>query len=152
MRQCLSLAMPICGSPTVKQFCNVSIHVCKRVCRLSRPRSFGTRSLVMSTAQYALVRDTTPIPCSSPADVWLKAAPRGAPGPRRFMQADACVLNSLCTLQHAGAYTTARTFEQDKVFELTAHINRLASSCQQMLQHDSQVSLSRIQASCLNIV
>ncbi|KAL3130478.1 hypothetical protein ABBQ38_008295 [Trebouxia sp. C0009 RCD-2024] len=105
--------MPMCGSPVVKQVCNTSICVLARAARLWRTRSFCTRSLEMSTAKYALVRDSRPVPCSSPADLWLKAAPRGA-------------------------YTTARTFEQDKVFELTAHINRLASSCQQMLQHDSQ--------------
>ena len=36
-----------------------------------------TQSQRMSTAQYVLVKDTTPVPCSSPADAWLKAAPRG---------------------------------------------------------------------------
>ena len=41
-----------------------------------------------------------------------------------------------------GAYTTARTVGHSEVFELTAHINRLASSCQQMLENDSKVEHS----------
>jgi hypothetical protein len=40
---------------------------------------------------------------------------------------------------YAGAYTTARTVNRDAVFELNAHINRLASSCQQMLENDAKV-------------
>ncbi|KAL0032443.1 hypothetical protein WJX77_000991 [Trebouxia sp. C0004] len=67
----------------------------------------------MPPPKYALVKDTTPIPCTSPADSWLKAAPRGA-------------------------YTTARTVNRDAVFELDAHIKRLASSCQQMLENDAK--------------
>lgn len=67
----------------------------------------------MQLPTYTLVKDTTPIPCTSPADSWLKAAPRGA-------------------------YTTARTVNRDAVFELDAHIKRLASSCQQMLENDAK--------------
>ncbi|KAL0055823.1 hypothetical protein WJX82_004738 [Trebouxia sp. C0006] len=67
----------------------------------------------MQPPKYALVKDTVPIPCTSPADSWLKAAPRGA-------------------------YTTARTVNRDAVFELDAHIKRLASSCQQMLDNDAK--------------
>ncbi len=40
---------------------------------------------------------------------------------------------------YAGAYTTARTVNRDAVFELDAHIKRLASSCQQMLENDAKV-------------
>lgn len=65
----------------------------------------------------------------------------------KFTQGLACS-HSLYALHHAGAYTTARTFEQNKVFELTAHINRLASSCQQMLQHESQVPQARPVVAC----
>ena len=42
---------------------------------------------------------------------------------------------------YAGAYTTARTVNRDAVFELDAHIKRLASSCQQMLDNDAKVQL-----------
>lgn len=34
-------------------------------------------SHAMPAPRYALVKETTPMPCSSPADVWLKEAPRG---------------------------------------------------------------------------
>ncbi|KAA6428270.1 MAG: aminotransferase class [Trebouxia sp. A1-2] len=74
-------------------------------------RSGGSHA--MPPQKYALVKDTTPITCTSPADSWLKAAPRGA-------------------------YTTARTVNRDAVFELDAHIKRLASSCQQMLENDAK--------------
>lgn len=36
-------------------------------------------SHAMPAPRYALVNETTPMPCSSPADVWLKEAPRGKP-------------------------------------------------------------------------
>ena len=48
------------------------------------PRLYGRIAVVrpgashaMPPPKYALVKDTTPIPCTSPADAWLKAAPRG---------------------------------------------------------------------------
>ncbi len=43
----------------------------------------------------------------------------------------------------AGAYTTARTVQQNNVFELTAHVNRLASSCHQMLENEYKVRTLR---------
>ena len=52
-------------------------------------------------------------------------------------KAHVCLQKSTVTL--AGAYTTARTVKHNSVFELSAHINRLASSCQQMLENDAKV-------------
>ena len=46
--------------------------------RSARGQAVKTFSLQPMPAQtYALVRNTTPVPCSSPADLWLKEAPRG---------------------------------------------------------------------------
>jgi hypothetical protein len=42
----------------------------------------------------------------------------------------------------AGAYTTARTVGGSRVFELTHHINRLASSIQLMMEADCQVRVN----------
>ena len=68
--------MPISVQFVLKQVCDRSKYARKCVSRFSqRIRSYSARSQVMSAA---LVRGTSPIPCSSPADAWLKAAPRGA--------------------------------------------------------------------------
>lgn len=78
--QDLMSAMPIRAAPVLKQVCSTSIHSCKGMCHFSRRTGtlFCARSQAMSTAKYVLVKDTSPEPCSSPADAWLKAAPRGA--------------------------------------------------------------------------
>ncbi len=105
--------------------------------RVAIVRSVG--SYAMQPPKYALVKDTTPIPCTTPADSWLKAAPRGT---QFICMVDVCpnrraISRSAGTC--AGAYTTARTVNRDAVFELDAHIKRLASSCQQMLENDAKV-------------
>ena len=120
---------------------------CVNACKFALlPRLYGRVAVVrsvnsnaMQPPKYALVKDTSPLPCTSPADSWLKAAPRGT----QFI----CVVNvcpnrpaiSRSPGTYAGAYTTARTVNRDAVLELKAHINRLASSCQQMLENDAKV-------------
>lgn len=77
--QRFSIVMPLFATPVLKQVCNTTKHAGNGVHYVSqRTRTlFSTRSQVMSAAQYALVRDTCPVPCASPADIWLKTAPRG---------------------------------------------------------------------------
>ncbi|GAB4821805.1 hypothetical protein N2152v2_008851 [Parachlorella kessleri] len=67
----------------------------------------------MASAAQAvvLVRDGQVVPCSVEAGAWLAQSPRGA-------------------------YTTARTVGGSSVFELTNHVNRLASSVRLMLEAD----------------
>ena len=126
------------------------MHHCLTVpCRSVLHRCFRRSHATLMTSQvaarpsssYALVENTLPVPCSSPADVWLKDAPRGwclssKSGCTPCDWAHGCFSGSA----RSGAYTTARTFDQNRVFELTAHVNRLASSCQQMLDNDSKVT------------
>ncbi|KAK9811374.1 hypothetical protein WJX72_002754 [[Myrmecia] bisecta] len=62
-------------------------------------------------AVYGLAQNGRPIDCNKPSDTWLREAPRGA-------------------------YTTARTVGQASVFELSFHLERLASSTRLMIQSD----------------
>lgn len=111
-------------------------------------RSGGSHA--MPPQKYALVKDTTPITCTSPADSWLKAAPRGT---QCICVVDVCLTRraiSRSTGTYVGAYTTARTVNRDAVFELDAHIKRLASSCQQMLENDAKVQFVPAPHCCRN--
>ena len=47
----------------------------RRCARIAWLKSVSSHA--MPAPRYALVKETTPMPCSSPADVWLKEAPRG---------------------------------------------------------------------------
>ena len=71
----------------------------------------------MSRAAFTVFKDGTAAPSSMSGKDFLLSQPRGA-------------------------YTTARTFEQRSIFELEAHMRRLAHSVWRMMQKDSGAAAS----------
>ena len=74
-----------------------------------------------AAAPYCLCQGGACAPCDLSSGQWLQSAPRGA-------------------------YTTARTAGRGRVFELSHHVDRLATSALLMMQADCQVRRRRARA------